>query len=133
MNWNYQQQRFFVYDPEGNGMVYYDTMAERDAAAKKAVRESLCDDVWGEWIVNIVAGVVTSSAQKYDEEMRPDDLDEDSCDEEGTYWSSDVDSVCKYKMKPVVALRNLSDKRAIEMFADAELKITQLVKEIKDK
>ena len=64
MNWNYQQQRYFLYDPEGDGMMYFDTEEERDKAAKEAIDDYLDCDEWSDEVVNVVTGIVTHSAQR---------------------------------------------------------------------
>jgi len=103
MNWNYQQQRYFLYDPEGDGMQYFDSVDDRDKAAAAAIKDSHSNDGWGEEVINIVVGEVTHSAQEYDRTERPPDaeIDEDGYDQEGDWWDSDWTVKCNYKMMPI--------------------------------
>lgn len=103
MNGNYRQQQFFVFDPEGKGMMYFDTVAERDAAAKEVILEHFCDyEGWSRKVVNVVSGVVTASAQRCSDGMRRHKPPRPRRDNESTYWSSYVKTMCNYKMKPTV-------------------------------
>lgn len=101
MNWNYQQQKYFLYDPEGDGMDYFDTEKERDEAAKKALDKYLDVDGWDSEIVNVVTGIVTHSAQKTNIQKRPpeNEIDDDGVDSEGYYWQTDCKYMCNYEMK----------------------------------
>lgn len=101
MNWNFKKETpYFVMDPEGDGMSYFETIEERDRYAKECLMQYLADG-WDPEVVNLVAGVVTHSAQEVDHIDRPLDLDEDGCDDEGVYWDPDWEYVCDYKMLPV--------------------------------
>lgn len=104
MNWNFNKDTpYFVYDPEGSGLTYFETIEQRDAYAAECVEDYLESyDGWSsEEVTNVVAGVVTRSAQQVDRIDRPDDIDEEGIDGEGRYWDSDWDYVCNYKMLPV--------------------------------
>ena len=93
---------FFYNDYDGDGMVYFKTEQDRDAAAEEAVQNYLHDG-WSEEVENIVVGTVTGASTRVDVEIRPEDdeLDEDNCDEDGSYWDSDWDYKCNYKIKPL--------------------------------
>ena len=104
MNWNFKTTHpYFVNDPEGDGMMYFETAEERDTYAAKCVEAYLdyYDGAWSEEVTSVIAGVVTHSAQQVDRVDRPDDVDEEGIDGEGRYWDSDWDYVCNYKMLPV--------------------------------
>lgn len=92
---------YFVYDPDGDGFLYYATEEERDDAAK-AVIDSYLEDGWDGQVRNIVAGKLTHTAQQTNLEHRPtdDELDEDGCDEEGVHWD-DFDHRCNYELLPI--------------------------------
>jgi hypothetical protein len=56
---------------------------------------------WNEEVENIIVGKITGASAKVDVTIRPTDLDEDNCDDEGVYWDSDHDYTCNYEIKPV--------------------------------
>lgn len=90
---------YFVYDPEGDDFQYYATEQERDTAAADAIQGYL-DDCWSEEVENVIAGVLTHTAERCDVVNRPDDseLDEDNLDGEGQYWG-EYDGMCNYELK----------------------------------
>lgn len=97
------EYRFWLYDPNGNGMLYYSTPEDRDAAAAEAVAAYLePGEGWATEVEEVVAGEVTHVAQCLDKQMRPDDLDEEDCDGEGVYWG-EFAWMGTYKMEPIDA------------------------------
>ena len=103
MHWNFNSDKpYFVLDPEGDGITYFATEEERDAFAENCIQQYF-EDRWNEDVVNVVAGIVTHSAQQVDREDRPPDneLDEDECDHSGQYWEPDCEYICDYKLKPI--------------------------------
>lgn len=70
---------YFVYDPAGPHVEFYDTDAERDAAHRDAIneyrREATHDQEWSTEVVGIVSGIVTHTTA----ELK---VDEDSYDYE---------------------------------------------------
>lgn len=103
MHWNFKKDRpYFVLDPEGDGITYFKTISERDKFADECIQQYL-DHTWNEEVVNVVAGVVTHSAQQTDREDRPAELDEEGYDGDGIYWNPDFDYMCNYKLLPVDA------------------------------
>ncbi|MDN7814860.1 hypothetical protein [Burkholderia vietnamiensis] len=70
---------YFVYDPAGPHVEFYDTDAERDAAHRDAIneyrREAMHDQEWSTEVVGIVSGIVTHTTA----ELK---VDEDSYDYE---------------------------------------------------
>lgn len=88
------EYRYWLFDPEGNGMTYYQTVEERDSEAKKAIDAYLDmdGDGWAEEVEMVAVGEVTHSAQAVDKQMRPadEDLDEAGCDGEGTPWPDEM-------------------------------------------
>ena len=103
MHWNFEKDRlYFVLDPEGDGITYFETIEERDAFAAESVKQYI-DPAWNEWDENVeyvVAGIVTHRAQQVDRIDRPDALDEEDCDGEGRYWPPDCLYKCGYKLLP---------------------------------
>jgi hypothetical protein len=93
-------RRFFYYDPKDT-FFYFATKAERDEAAEKAIDGYLNDNGWNENVTQIVAGELTQVTKQCDVVNRPpdDELDEDGCDIEGTYWDEHEYS-CNYRLYP---------------------------------
>ena len=91
---------YFVNDPEGDGMSYFACKESRDNFAEDCIREYL-DDGWMEEGVNVISGEVTHRATMVDRQSRPEDLDEEGCDELGNFWPEDFDFICNYIMKPL--------------------------------
>ncbi len=71
------EYRYWLYDPEGDGMVYFRSAAERDKRAS-AVIESYLDEEWAEEVELVAAGELTHFAQLIDRQLRP-------ADEEGVF------------------------------------------------
>lgn len=95
--------RFWLIDPEGDGMTYYRTAEDRDRAAALAI--DACrgdgDEGWDEdGLDGIAAGEVTHVARVTEKKMRPDDLDDEQCDGEGVYWG-DFEWMGNYTMVPL--------------------------------
>ena len=95
--------RFWLYDPEGDGMVYYRSAEDRDADAEEAISGYLDDGYWSEEVENVCVGEVTHIASEVNRVNRPDDdqIDEDGCDESGRYWNQDIDYICNYELLPI--------------------------------
>jgi len=99
MHWNFQKDRpYFVLDPEGDGVSCFETIEERDKYAEKRIQEYL-DYTWSEEVVNVVAGVVTHSAQQTDfEDRRTAQVDDEGYDKDGIYWDPDFEYKCNYQL-----------------------------------
>ena len=95
------EYRFYLYDPDGDGMTYYRTAESRDEAAKLAIQNYLDDGEWFDEVESVAAGEVTHFAGKVDVITRPDDLDEEDCDGGGIYWAPDVGLMCNYALVPM--------------------------------
>lgn len=97
------EHRFFIYDPHGNGFLYFATAEARDQA-RNWVIQSYLDDGWDDTVEQVVAGEVTQACQQVGREERPDDseLDENDCAGDGTYWG-DFTYRCNYALLPLPA------------------------------
>jgi hypothetical protein len=96
------EYRYFLYDPEGDGMTYYKTSKDRDNAAAEAIGNCLdTDGSWSEETDRIVAGEVTHQATMVDKQVPEGKIDEDGEDEAGTFWSPGIDYMCNYEMVPI--------------------------------
>ena len=94
---------FFLFDPEGEGITFYRTAEDRDAAAKGAIQEYLADGSWAEEVTGLCAGHVTHIATETNRRDRPpdDELDEEGCDGEGVYWEPEHGWTCNYELLPL--------------------------------
>jgi hypothetical protein len=91
---------FFYSDPAGDGFVYFKTEKSRDEAVEDAIANYL-QGSWYEEVENIIVGKITGASAKVDVTIKPTNLDEDNCDDEGAYWDSDCDYTCNYEIKPL--------------------------------
>lgn len=89
-----------LYDPEGNGHIFYATEKERDEVAEKAIQTYL-DDTWSEEVEGVFAFTVTAKATQVDVKHPKGKLNEDGYDENGDYWNPDVDFACNYALRPL--------------------------------
>jgi len=95
------EYRFFVYDPEGDSIVFFRDEVERDAYMKESIRKYLAEEEgWSEKVEEVCAGQVTHAARKTNVVKRPpeDEIDEDGIDGEGKYWDPDWSEMCDYEM-----------------------------------
>lgn len=94
------EYRYWLYDPEGDGMIYFREIAERDKQAKIALDRYLDCDEWADEVELVAAGELTHFAQALDKEMRPadEDLDEEQCDYEGREWPDGMEWRGNYVM-----------------------------------
>lgn len=89
-----------------NGRYEYDTLELALEAANDTIGDG--DEGWKEDHLNeITVGLVTSDKvthipQPFNIQEKPSDdkLDEDECNEEGTYWG-EWDYICEYKMEKI--------------------------------
>ena len=90
-----------LYDPDGDGITFYKSAAERDEAAEETIRSYLSDGEWCDDVTNVFAFVVTHSATEVDVVQPVGEIDEDGCDEAGEDWSNtNCDYKCNYALKP---------------------------------
>lgn len=102
MHWNFKSEApYFVLDPEGDGITYFETIEERDSFAQDRIDQARDTDGWMEEVEYIIAGVVTHRATQTERQDRPDDLDENSADSNGDYWDPDEICRCNYKLLPL--------------------------------
>lgn len=93
---------FFLYDPEGEGMMYYDSREQRDKCAAVSLRFYKDDyDGWNDEVEYMSIGEVTDFPQVMNKIERPLKLDENQCDSTGRHWPDDVEWFGNYTMEPV--------------------------------
>lgn len=101
--------RFFLYDPEGDGMQLFATAEARDAAAAEAIKLYLDADGWGEDVERVMVGEVTGRATQCDVIHPEGELDEECVDGAGIYWGDQVAvgvephemTMCNYRIEPM--------------------------------
>ena len=96
------EYRYWLYDPEGDGMVYFRTPAERDKQAARAI-DAYLGDGWADEVELVAAGELTHFAQVTDKRMRPadEDLDDEMRDSEGIEWPDGMAWRGNYEMAPL--------------------------------
>lgn len=95
--------RYFLYDPAGDGFETFPTAELRDAAAKVAIENSLIEGYWSDDVFEIVVGQITGRAVKTNVTKRPENLDENSEDEGGNVWNRDMNEKHDVEIMPVNA------------------------------
>lgn len=96
--------RFFLYDPEGDGMQLFATAEERDAAATEAIKLYLDGDGWSEDVESAMVGEVTGRATMCDVVHQVGKIDDEGVDEAGEYWPDggayEDSCKCNYRIEP---------------------------------
>lgn len=96
--------RFFIYDPEGEGYMWFTSAAARDAAAPDVIREYL-DDGWSEEVSLVCAGELTAATEKTDIKLRPErdwfETEEEFEDAMEEWPNSDFDTICNHELRPI--------------------------------
>ena len=93
-------RRFWLYDPVGHGMMYFENQEDRDAAADRVIKTYL-DDGWDESVEDVAAGELTHRAKWCGQDRPPDDqLDDELRDSEGIYWG-DFRRIGVYTLAPL--------------------------------
>lgn len=93
---------FFLYDPEGEGMMYYNSKEQRDKSAAQSL-EFYKDDYsgWNEEVEYVSVGEVTDFPQVMNKIEKPSELDDYQCDNAGRHWPDDVEWFGDYTLEPV--------------------------------
>ena len=108
-NWTYKPDKdhtFLLYDPEGDGLMFFKTREERDKRAEEVIRLYLdtTTDEWYEEVEQIFTSEVQEVVKAVDIVQRQGEVDEDGYDEAGEYWvDSDHATKCNYKLQPLSA------------------------------
>ena len=115
------EHRYFIYDPDGEGFIYYRSAEDRDADSQNIIRAYL-DDGWDEAVENVVAGEISHTCEKVNVRHRPpeDEIDGEGCDGEGTYWG-EFDYMCNYEL---VAANGAPSKAAIDVLAERQRQVS---------
>jgi len=96
--------KYFIYDPAGNGFETFATLSEQAIASKEIIASYLeNNNEWPEEVEDIVSGTIDQKATKCEVKNRPSksELDEEGFDEDGQDWSGDFSYVCNYKMAKI--------------------------------
>jgi len=95
------EYRFFCFDPDNDGMMFFRSEEGRDRYAKDAIRGWHSDgEGWSEEVESICTGIVTHTAQKTNVVKRPppEEFDEEGCDGSGLRWDVDWEYMCDYEL-----------------------------------
>jgi hypothetical protein len=103
------EYRFFLYDPEGEGMRFYRTAEIRDSIAKAAIAAYCDGDGWSEEVTTVCAGEVTATPQKINVQLKPkrddftpDENGDEAYEEAMDEWpDSDHDYICDFELQPL--------------------------------
>lgn len=106
MKWHPSAEyRFFLREPEGDGMQYFRSETERDAAAAESVLSYLDGDGWSEEVMTVCVGTITGFAQQCNVQHKPKredfESDDDFEDEMSAWPGEEFDTVCEYKIVPI--------------------------------
>ncbi len=104
------EYRFFLYDPEGDGLMFFKSAETRDAIAARSISwYCTTNDGWSEEVANVCAGEVTKSAQQANVEKRPERSEfacESDYDDAMEEWpGGDFDSTCTYELLPLATAK----------------------------
>ncbi|MEI7673423.1 MAG: hypothetical protein ACOYOS_21870 [Syntrophales bacterium] len=94
------EYRFFLFDPEGDGTIFFRSESDRDTRAKEAIDEYKSDgEGWAEDVKFVCTGAVTHVMTKVNITKRPppEEIDEDGHDDEGNWWG-DWEEMCNYEL-----------------------------------
>jgi hypothetical protein len=94
--------RFFAFDPNGEGTLFFRTARERDIYAEEVIDDYRDEDGWSDDVTSICVGEVTGISTAVDVVKKPpaEDLDESGFDSEGRHWG-DFDMICRYEIGPL--------------------------------
>lgn len=98
------EYRYWLFDPEGDGMMYFHSKEERDAHGQRCIDEYRSGDGWGgeeDEIEGVCAGEVTHIAKVINKRMRPDDLGADGMDKDGDVWPDGAEWIGRYALEPI--------------------------------
>lgn len=87
--------RFWLFDPEGDGFQTFATESARDAAAAEAVKQYLASDGWAEEVELLSVGVITGRARPVDIKRPVGKINDECVDEDGVYWGDMIGAGCE--------------------------------------
>jgi hypothetical protein len=99
------EYRFFLFDPEWDGLMFFKSEADRAVAVKTAIDAYKdVDNGWSEEVELLCMGEVTHVCTQTNIVNRPlaEELDKEGCDKDGEYWGSDIELRCNYEMLPML-------------------------------
>jgi len=100
------EYRLFLFGPEWDGLMFFKSEQARAEAAEEAINAYKdLDNGWSEEVECLLMGEVTHLCTQANVVERPpaEDLDEEGCDGEGSYWGPDIEKRCDYEMLPLPA------------------------------
>lgn len=101
------EYRFFLYDPEDMGLMFYRSAEVRDQVAAHNIAQYCDGDGWSEEVVHVCVGEVTARAMKTNVETKPQrsdfDSEEDYEDAMEEWPGGDFDETCNFELLPLTA------------------------------
>jgi hypothetical protein len=101
------EYRFFLYDPEGDGLMFFKAAEIRDAIAAEGIRLYCNGDGWSEEVGCVCAGEVTARAQATNVQKKPtrDEFETEEAFEDALEeWpGGDFDETCTFELLPLTA------------------------------
>lgn len=94
------EYKYFIFDPLGDGFIYYKSEKDRDKDAQDTI-DSYLDETWYEEVERVCVGEVTGISTQYSREDRPKDLDNEGYAKNGDYWPDNIDYKCSYCIEPI--------------------------------
>ncbi len=97
------KHRHILYSPEGDGLMFFASIADRDEYANRFVIMDYLDDGWAEEVELVFAGEITHIATKTNVTHKPevtDDMSEDEIAEIEDEFG-EFEYRCSYKMLPL--------------------------------
>jgi hypothetical protein len=71
---------YWLFSPEGHGMMFFRTPEDRDGYAEWEISQCLDDGYWSEEVEQICGGVCTHLTEKFNERENPEEPTDTSCE-----------------------------------------------------
>jgi len=96
------EYKYFFFDPEGEGLIFFRDEAELMEYAKISVEDYLDNvDGWAEEVEELCSGVVTRIVKKTDPQRRSGEVDAEGYDKDGVWWGMECEERCNYELLPL--------------------------------
>ena len=96
-----KEYKYFLFDPLGDGFVFYKSAKDRDDDAQDTI-DSYLDETWDEAVEQVWTGEITGICKQVNREDRPNDIDEEGYSNDGEWWPDNIDYRCSYALTPIL-------------------------------